>query len=135
MAAALQGCGGGGSPTSAGGSGRTTLPTINATASGATTTVAIDATSPLASPGSVAFVNSGAGSYLVARTSQDVFSALTTRCTHEPCTITGYSGQTFVCPCHGSQFDATGRVLGGPARTALRQYATQFANNVLTISG
>lgn len=136
MTAVLQGCGGGGGgPTSPGGIGAAALPTINGTVSGSATTVVIDTASPLASPGSLAFVRSAAGNYLVARTSQDGFSALTTICTHQNCTITGYSGQTFVCPCHGSQFDATGHVLGGPAPRALRQYATQFANNVLTISG
>ncbi len=61
-------------------------------------------------------------------------AALASVCTHQACEITGYAGQTFVCPCHGSQFDASGRVLSGPAPTALRQYTTQFANGVLTIS-
>jgi cytochrome b6-f complex iron-sulfur subunit len=41
---------------------------------------------------------------------------------------------SFVCPCHGSEFDTSGHVLVGPASTPLRQFQTQFANNVLTIS-
>ena len=102
--------------------------------SGGSILVTIDAGSPLAAVGSVALVRSGAGNVLVARTSQDAFSALSSTCTHEGCAITGYSGQTFVCPCHGAQFDSSGRVLSGPARTALKPYATQFASGVLTIS-
>ena len=131
--AVLQSCGGG-SPTSPGGSSAAALPTINGTVVGASIVITIDASSPLAAAGSLAFVQSSAGSVLVARTSQDTFSALASGCTHASCAITGYSGQTFVCPCHGSRFDSSGRVVNGPAGTALRQYATQFTGGVLTIS-
>jgi Rieske Fe-S protein len=135
LVAVLQGCGGGsGSPTSPGGGSASALPTVSGTASGSTITVTIDAGSPLAASGSVALVRSSAGNVLVARTGPDAFSALSSTCTHAGCAITGYSGQIFVCPCHGAQFDSAGRVVSGPARTALRQYTTQFAGNVLTIS-
>jgi Rieske Fe-S protein len=50
------------------------------------------------------------------------------------CTITGRSGQDFVCPCHGSAFDSSGRVLNGPAPANLPRFQTQFAGNVLTIT-
>jgi cytochrome b6-f complex iron-sulfur subunit len=128
----LQGCGGG-SPTSPSGS-APSLPTVSGSVTGGSIAVTIDAGSPLAAAGGVALVRSGAGDVLVARTTQDAFSALSATCTHQGCAITAHSGQTFVCPCHGAQFDSSGHVLSGPARTALRQYSTQFANNVLTIS-
>jgi cytochrome b6-f complex iron-sulfur subunit len=131
--AVLQSCGAG-SPTSPGGGNVASLPTTNGTVAGGSILVTIDAGSPLAATGSVALVRSGAGNVLVARTAQDAFSALSSTCTHAGCAITGYSGLTFVCPCHGAQFDSSGRVLSGPAPTALRQYSTQFANGVLTIS-
>jgi cytochrome b6-f complex iron-sulfur subunit len=133
LGAVLQSCGGS-SPTSPGGANAASLPTINGTVAGATILVTIDASSPLAAVGSVALVRSGAGNVLVARTAQDSFSALSATCTHAGCAITGYSGQIFVCPCHGAQFDSSGRVLSGPAPTALRQYSTQFTSGVLTIS-
>jgi cytochrome b6-f complex iron-sulfur subunit len=134
VAGVLQACGGGGSsPTSPGGS-AAALPTVSGTATGGTVTVTIDAASPLAAAGSLAFVRSSQGNFLVARTSPDAFSAFTTVCTHEGNTITAYSGQVFVCPAHGAQFDSSGRVVAGPARTALRSYPTQFAGNVLTIN-
>jgi cytochrome b6-f complex iron-sulfur subunit len=132
--AILQGCGGGGSPTSPGGGSADPLPTVNGTVAGNSIVVTIDASSPLSAAGSVALVRSGIGNVLVARTSQDAFSALASICTHQDCAITGHSGQTFVCPCHGSQFDSSGRVLSGPAPTALRQYSAQFAGGLLTIT-
>jgi cytochrome b6-f complex iron-sulfur subunit len=97
--------------------------------------VPVDSASPLAATGSLALVTSAAGNVLVARTAGDTFVALTATCTHQACQITGYSGQTYVCPCHGSQFDESGRVVSGPATRSLTQYRTQFAGGVLTISG
>jgi cytochrome b6-f complex iron-sulfur subunit len=41
-------------------------------------------------------------------------------CTHLGCTVEWQSTQNrFVCPCHGSQYDAQGRVVRGPARRSL----------------
>jgi cytochrome b6-f complex iron-sulfur subunit len=134
VGAVLQSCGGGGSPTSPSGSGAAALPTVNGTVAGSSLVVTIDASSPLAAVGSLALVQSSAGSVLVAHTSQDAFTALSSGCTHQACAITGYSGQNFVCPCHGSVFSTSGRVVSGPAPTALRQYATQFTGGVLTIT-
>jgi len=70
----------------------------------------------------------------VARTAQDTFTALTATCTHEACTITGFDSSAYVCPCHGSRFNTSGRVLTGPASSSLRTFTTQFSNNVLTIA-
>jgi cytochrome b6-f complex iron-sulfur subunit len=131
----LQACGGGASssPTSPGGASTKALPTVTGTGAGNTITVAIDAGSVLAATGAVALVQSAVGNVLVARTGPDVFTALSDVCTHEGCAITAHSGSTFVCLCHGAEFDSEGQVVGGPARTALRQYTTAFADNVLTI--
>ena len=96
-------------------------------------TVTIDAASPLAAVGGAALVQSSADSFLVAHTGPDTFTALTATCTHQACTITGLSGNSYVCPCHRSRFDQSGRVLNGPASTALRSFATSFAAGVLTI--
>jgi cytochrome b6-f complex iron-sulfur subunit len=134
FAGALQSCGGGGgSPTSPGGPSAASLPQVTGTPSGQSITVTIDGTA-LAPVGSLALVRSSIGDVLVARTGAETFSAVSSACTHQSCEITAYSGQVFVCPCHGSQFDASGRVLAGPAVTSLRQYTTQFANGVLTIT-
>lgn len=123
-------CGGGGS----GPSNVPQLTTVNGSVSGTTVQVQIDSSSPLASVGGAAMVRSSSGAFLVARTAQESFSALTTVCTHETCTITGFDNSNFVCPCHGSRFSTTGRVVNGPASAPLRSFATSFSNNLLTIS-
>ena len=92
------------------------LATVSGTASGNSVLVTVDATSPLAATGGAALVQSSRGSFLVIRAATDTFNAMT-RCTHEQCTITGFSNQTFQCPCHGSQFNSTGGVVHGPAST------------------
>lgn len=135
---AILGACGGGSPTSGsggGGFGGSSLPRISGSGAGGGIQVTVDASSPLASTGALALVTSSLGSVLVARTGSDTFTALSATCTHQGCAITGFSGASFVCPCHGSQFDANGRVLNGPATRSLQQFNTQFANGVLTITG
>jgi Rieske Fe-S protein len=135
MATALESCGGGsGGPTSPGNIGNfAALPLVAGTASNNTIMVTIDSSSPLAGAGTNALVRSSIGDVLVAHTGTDTFVALSSTCTHQNCEITGHSGTTFVCPCHGSTFDASGKVTGGPAPASLTQYRTQFANGVLTI--
>jgi cytochrome b6-f complex iron-sulfur subunit len=128
----LQGCGG--STTSPSDATAPSLPTITGSLAAGAVTLTIDASSPLATVGNSALVQTSSGNFLVARTAQDSFVAVTAVCTHEGCTVTGFQNQTYVCPCHGSQFSTSGAVLKGPAATALRQFATRFASNVLTIT-
>jgi len=132
LGALLEACGGG-SPTAPSGS-VPSLPVVSATASGGAVTIPISQSSPLGSVGGAALVQTSQGNFLVARTSQDGFTALTALCTHQACTVSGFTNQEYVCPCHGSRFNLTGAVLSGPAPRALRSFATQFANGVLTIS-
>jgi cytochrome b6-f complex iron-sulfur subunit len=110
------------------------LPTISASAVGQSIAISIDAASPLAAVGSAALVQAGAGNFLVARTTQDTFSALTAVCTHQGCTVSEYQNQVYQCPCHGSQYSTSGAVVTGPATSPLRQFATHFSGNVLTIT-
>lgn len=125
----LSGCGGVTGPSAP------TLPNLNGTVSGGAVSLTIDSASPLAAVGGAALVNApGAGAFLFARTAPDTFTALTATCTHFGCTISGYEGQVFVCPCHGSRFNTSGAVQRGPANRPLRSYATRFADGVLTIT-
>jgi cytochrome b6-f complex iron-sulfur subunit len=132
LATALESCGGTGSPTSPS-LGASSLPTVPGTLSGSTITVTITGTA-LAAAGSLALVRTSGGDVLVAHTATDTFVALSSGCTHQSCEITAFAGQTFLCPCHGSRFDTSGRVVNGPASRPLQQYQTQFANDVLTIT-
>lgn len=55
-------------------------------------------------------------------------------CTHEGCTVTGYTGVRMTCPCHGSEYDVSGNPVAGPAPRALREYATTFAPTPPTLT-
>jgi len=133
LATVLESCGGGSSPTGPSGGGASALPTVSGTLSGSTITVTVTGTA-LATTGTLALVTTSGGDVLVARTAADTFVALSAGCTHQACEITGFAGATYVCPCHGSRFDTSGRVVNGPAVTPLRQFQTQFANDVLSIT-
>jgi cytochrome b6-f complex iron-sulfur subunit len=129
----LPGCGS--SPTApTGGGGVPSLPVLNSTISGSAFVLNIDANSPLNAVGNAALVQASGRQFLVARTAQDTFVALTATCTHEACTVTGFSAGTYVCPCHGSRYNTAGAVLSGPAPRNLAQFASVFANGVLTVS-
>ena len=135
IASLMEGCGSKSSPTGPGGGGSTpSLSTITAAVTAGRITLNIDSGSPLANVGSAALVEAPGRQVLVARTGQETFNAMTAVCTHEGCTITGFSSGTFVCPCHGSQYSTSGQVRNGPATRSLQTFSTQFTNNVLTIT-
>jgi Rieske Fe-S protein len=89
---------------------------------------------PLANVGGAARVESNAGRFLVSRTSETTFMVIAGDCTHEGCTITGATSSQYVCPCHGSRYSFGGQVQQGPAQSSLRQYASTFANGVVSIA-
>jgi cytochrome b6-f complex iron-sulfur subunit len=134
----LQGCGGGGGGSPAGPGGgipsSTPLAVVNGSVTGTGIAVPVDGGSPLASVGGAALVRSPATDVLVYRSAQDAFQAVTATCTHEACTITGIRNQTYVCPCHGSQFTTAGSVVSGPATRSLRTHNTSLTGSTLTIA-
>jgi cytochrome b6-f complex iron-sulfur subunit len=70
----------------------------------------------------VAFTN--AGSYI----------AVSSACTHQGGTV-GYNAgnNNFVCPNHGSVFNANGSVANGPASQSLKQYTTTLTGSNLRV--
>jgi len=112
------------------------LAQIQGSTSGNIVTVTIDSASPLAKAGSAALLNYSGGQLLVDRSSDTQFNAFTSICTHAGCTVNGYdsSNNQFVCPCHGSRFDANGHVVQGPASAALQQFQTNFTGSTLKIT-
>ena len=132
LGAVLPGCGSSspGSPSS----NVPQLATVSGSFANGAVTVTVDTASPLANVGGAALVQSSAGNFLVSRSAQDTFVALTAICTHEQCTVTGFESAHYTCPCHGSQYSTTGQVLMGPATRALQQFATRFTAPTLTIT-
>lgn len=51
--------------------------------------------------------------------------ALSAQCTHVGCIVEWQSNGEIHCPCHGSKFDNTGKVLGGPATKPLKTFKTR----------
>lgn len=131
FATILPGCGGGNPTSSIPGQ---PLPTVSGTVANGTVTVPIGSGSPLNTTGGMALITSSAGNFLVTRTGATTFVAVSGQCTHQDCVVSSFTGQTYVCPCHGSEFDTSGRVILGPAVASLRQFSTQFVNSVLTIT-
>jgi cytochrome b6-f complex iron-sulfur subunit len=70
-------------------------------------------------------INSGGGNY----------SALSSICTHQGCTVAYSSGSGNIqCPCHGSVYSTSGSVIQGPAQRALQAFPVSVNNNILSIS-
>ncbi len=63
---------------------------------------------------------------LIVRISDTEYVTLSMRCTHEGCTVNAPKDLVVQCPCHGSRFDLTGRVLAGPAQRRLTSYITTY---------
>ena len=122
----------GGSPTSPSSS-STPLASASGSVSGRTISVSL-ASGALSTVGGLATTQTSLGNFLLARTGDATVTALTATCTHEGCTVTNMSGNQFVCPCHGSTFNASGSVAKGPANRALQQFPTQVANGVVTFT-
>ncbi|QEH42626.1 ubiquinol-cytochrome c reductase iron-sulfur subunit [Chitinophaga sp. XS-30] len=66
------------------------------------------------------------------------FSALTSTCTHEGCTLSNYASATQKIECgsscgHGSRFNTDGTVSNGPATGALTKYTVEISGTTLTV--
>lgn len=141
LASACSGGGGGASPTSpsgmSGGGSSTSATAQLSVMTGSVVGGAVQVqtgSGALGTVGGAAQVQSSAGTFLVTRTGQNTFAAVTATCTHEACAITGLSSGTYVCPCHGSRFTSGGQVLNGPATASLRTFATSLSGDTLSIA-
>jgi len=59
--------------------------------------------------------------------------ALSLVCTHLGCTV-NVTPTDIVCPCHGSAYDRTGRVLKGPATRPLPRYRVERQGETLVVT-
>jgi len=56
-------------------------------------------------------------------------------CTHLGCVVPWNSGENrFICPCHGSQYDNTGKVVRGPAPLSLGLVHTAVVEDKVTLT-
>ena len=111
------------------------LPTINTSSNNGTISLNINSSSPLKNTGSAALVRFQSGAILVSHPSGNSFNALSSICTHQGCTITEYDSnkQDFVCPCHGSVYNSSGKVVSGPAGSPLPTYQSNYNGGVLNV--
>jgi hypothetical protein len=82
----------------------------------------------------------GVKGLLIIRQNASTYLAFERNCPYRPydaCSLVGLdrSSRLFLQDsCCGSQFDFQGRVTGGPAPRALRQYATSLVGSLLTVT-
>jgi nitrite reductase/ring-hydroxylating ferredoxin subunit len=72
---------------------------------------------------------------LVTQPKKGVFKAFNGYCTHQQVQLDGLNGTNLICSQHGSSFNTTtGKVTGGPARSALANYKVTVAGTTLKVS-
>jgi len=64
--------------------------------------------------------------------SESSYSALLMHCTHKQCELKP-TGTFLTCPCHGSEFSNTGKVLKSPAERNLISYLVTLDNENIYI--
>jgi Rieske Fe-S protein len=67
------------------------------------------------------------------KVNESEYLALYMECTHRGCEVRPQENY-FVCPCHGSEFTATGEVQNPPAEESLKKYNTRSDETNIYIS-
>ena len=74
------------------------------------------------------------GKFYLARLEDGGFLALSRTCTHLGCSVPWIEKEMkFACPCHGSTFDITGKVIDAPAPRALDIYPIVIENKIIKV--
>lgn len=71
-------------------------------------------------------------SVAIFRSEQGEYVASLMECTHQSCQL-GVVENRYVCPCHGSQFNSSGRLIKGPAEEDLQRYFARVSGDLLYI--
>lgn len=66
------------------------------------------------------------------KTNENSYTASLLKCTHNGCEL-NVGGGIYSCPCHGSEFSTTGKVLEGPADRDLQTFKTETDNENIYI--
>jgi cytochrome b6-f complex iron-sulfur subunit len=70
---------------------------------------------------------------IVIRISKTHVAAFSSKCTHLGCEVPLPVDGIIKCPCHGSVFDAEGKVTHGPAKKNLYAYSASLNQSMITI--
>jgi Rieske Fe-S protein len=70
---------------------------------------------------------------IVVRSSETRVAAFSSKCTHWGCEVPLPAGNVIKCHCHGSVFDADGKVVHGPAKKNLAAFKATLNGSILTI--
>jgi Rieske Fe-S protein len=70
---------------------------------------------------------------IVCRTSETAVAAFSSKCTHWGCEVSLPVDGIIKCHCHGSMFDASGKVTHGPAKKNLSAYSATLSGSTVTI--
>jgi len=63
------------------------------------------------------------------------FTALSAVCTHLGCIVAYNAGEnTFICPCHGGEYDRDGNVIDGPPPQPLERLAIRVEDDKIILS-
>ncbi len=74
------------------------------------------------------------GQFYLACLADGSFIALSRTCTHLGCSVPwNESEKKFICPCHGSTFDAAGTVLTPPALRPLDYFPVRLENGLIRV--
>ena len=125
-AATLGGCGTMGNQSSTGSSG--TAPEIVLATAITSKMFSVAGGGQLSEGQAMLFNLPNGGSAGVLLLSNGKLRALSAKCPHAGC-IVAWQKTQFHCPCHGSNFNANGKVLNGPAKTSLSQWTVSAQGN------
>ena len=68
----------------------------------------------------------------LSKVNETEYSAVLMLCTHKGCEL-NTAGNYLVCPCHGSEFSNTGKVLHSPAEKDLQKFSVTTDNSTIYI--
>lgn len=103
--------------------------------SGGTSLLNANLTTELTNPGEFKISNGIILVRLTQGNTASAFTAVQVACTHQGVSIGWNTAQgKFICPAHGSQFNAQGVVLQGPAASPLKEYKVNIRGNSLNVT-
>lgn len=74
------------------------------------------------------------GRFYLARLQDGGFLAIYSRCTHLGCSVPwDQTAESFICPCHSSQFNIQGEVLNPPAPRPLDIFPIEIVDNIIQV--